>query len=172
MSCALTTGFSLDCKDAIGGIKSVRFATLSDWESLDPAYATGAVTFGSASQVFYKYELDKEESFFNDDPTAGSNKGTLYYVPQIQFILSKIDVAKRNEMQLLAKNRVVAIVETREATPQYWAIGVTNGLDLATGVVGSGTAAADLNGYTMTFNGMETDPAVNVSSGDLASITN
>lgn len=172
MSCPLTQGFTLDCKDAIGGIKSVRFASLSDWESLDPAYATGAVTFASASQVFYKYELDKEESSFNDDPTAGSNKGTLYYVPAITFILSKLDVAKRNEMKLLAKNRVVAIVETREATPSYWAIGVTNGLDLTTGVGGSGTAAADLNGYTMTFSGLEPDPMVNVSSGDLASITN
>lgn len=172
MACALTQGFTLDCKDAIGGIKSVRFATLASWESLDPAYSTGAVTFGSPSQVFYKYELDKEESSFNDDPTPGSNKGTLYYVPQITFILSKLDVAKRNEMQLLAKNRVVAIVETREATPKYWAIGVTNGLDLSAGTGASGTAAADLNGYTMTFTGMEPDPMVNVASSDLANITN
>ena len=63
MSCPLTQGFSLDCKDAIGGIKSVRFASLSDWETLDASVdASGVVTFGSASQVFYKYELDKEES--------------------------------------------------------------------------------------------------------------
>lgn len=172
MACALTQGFTLDCKEAIGGIKSVRFASLSDWESLDPAYSTGAVTFGSASQVFYKYQLDKEESSFSDDPTAGANKGTLYYVPQVTFILSKLDVAKRKEMQLLAKNRVVAIIETREATPTYWAIGVTNGLDFSQGTGASGVAAGDLNGYTMTFTGMEPDPMVNVSSGDLASITN
>jgi len=172
MACVLTQGFSLDCKEAIGGIKSVRFATLAQWDTLTPAYSTGAVTFGTASTVFYKYELDKEESSFNDDPTPGSNKGTLYYVPAIMFILSKLDVAKRNEMQLLAKNRVVAIVETREATPQYWAIGVTNGLDLSAATAGSGVAAADLNGYTMTFTGLEPNPHVNVSSGDLASITN
>ncbi len=171
MACALTQGFTLDCKDAIGGIKSVRFASLSDWESLSVAYITGSVTFLAASQVFYRYELDKEESSFNDDPTAGSNKGTLYYVPQITFILSKLDVAKRNEIKLLCRNRVVAIIETREATPTYWAIGVTNGLDFSTGTAGSGTAAADLNGYTMTFTGMEPEPMVEVSSGDLVSIT-
>ena len=172
MSCALSQGFVLDCKDSIGGLKSVRFCTLSDFESLNPAYSTGAVTFASPSAVFYKYELDKEESSFNDDPTAGSNKGTIYYVPAVTFILSKLDVAKRNEMRLLAKNRVVAIIETREATPTYWAIGVTNGLDLGTGVGGSGVAAADLNGYTMTFSGLEPNPMVNVSSTDIASITN
>ncbi len=172
MACALTTGFTLDCKDAIGGIKSVRFASLADWESLVPAYATGGVTIGTPATVFYKYELDKEESSFNDDPTPGSNKGTLYYVPAITFILSKMDVTKRREIQLLAKNRVVAIVETREATPVYWAIGVTSGLDLTAGVVGSGTAAADLNGYTMTFTGMEADPGFFIASAALAGITN
>ena len=172
MACALTQGFTLDCKDAIGGIKSVRFASLADWESLSVAYITGSVTFLAPSPVFYKYELDKEESSFNDDPTAGSNKGTFYYVPQITFILSKLDVAKRNEIQLLCRNRVVAIVETREATPQYWAIGVTNGLDFASGTGGSGTAAADLNGYTLTFTGIEPSPMVAVSSTDLTNITN
>jgi len=171
MACALTTGFSLDCKDAIGGIKSVRFAPLADYLALTPSYSTGAVTFGAAANAFYKYELDKEESSFNDDPTPGSNKGTLYYVPAVTFILSKLDVTKRNEMQLLAKNRVVAIIETREVTPSYWLIGATNGLDFSAGVVGSGVAAADLNGYTMTFTGLEPAPRVAVSAGDLAGIT-
>lgn len=172
MPCALTQSFPLGCKEVLGGIKSIRFSTLDDWETLVPAYSTGAVTIGTPSAVFYKYELDKEESSFNDDPTPGSNRGTLYYTPAVTFILSQLDVAKRNEMQLLAKNRVVAIIETRESTPKYWAIGVTNGLDLSAGVGGSGVAAADLNGYTMTFTGMEPDPMVSVSAGDLAGITN
>jgi len=172
MSCALTQSFSLGCKEVLGGIKSVRFTSLDEWESLVPAYSTGAVTIGTPSTVFYKYELDKEESSFNDDPTPGSNRGTLYYVPAVTFILSKLDVAKRNEMQLLAKNRVVAIIETRESTPQYWVIGQTNGLDLSAGVGGSGVAAADLNGYTMTYTGMEADPMVNIASAALAGITN
>lgn len=179
MSCALTQGFTLDCKEAIGGIKSVRFATLSDYVSLDITATTGEVkSAGSASTVFYKYELDKEESSMSDDPTAGSNKGTLYYVPTLTFILSKLDTAKRNEMQLLAKNRVVAIVETMEATPSYWVMGATHGLDFASGTGASGTAAADLNGYTMTFTGLEPEPMlkINPSSGTvadfLASITN
>ena len=172
MACALTTGFSLGCKEVLGGIKSIRFATLDNWETLVPAYATGAVTIGTPSAVFYKYELDKEESSFNDDPTPGSNRGTLYYTPAVTFILSQLDVAKRNEMQLLAKNRVVAIIETRESTPSYWVIGETNGLNLSAGVAGSGVAAADLNGYTMTFTGMEPDPCFSIASGALAGITN
>jgi len=103
MACALTQGFTLDCKEAIGGIKSVRFATLSDYLGLDPSYTTGTVSFASASQVFYKYELDKEESSFNDNPTAGSNRGTLYYMPDITFILSKLDVQSVKKCSYLQK---------------------------------------------------------------------
>ena len=172
MSCALTQGFTLDCKKAVGGIKSVRFASLADYQGLAAVVSTGQIqSFGSATAVFRKYELDKEESSFSDDPTPGSNKGTLYYVPTLTFILSRLDTAKRNEMQLLAKNRVVAILETNESTPSYWVIGYNNGLDFASGTGASGTAWADLNGYTMTFSGMEPDPMLALPVALLASVT-
>jgi hypothetical protein len=74
-------------------------------------------------------------------------------------------------MQLLAKNRVVAILETNESTPSYWVIGYNNGLDFASGTGASGTAWADLNGYTMTFSGMEPNPMLALPANLLASIT-
>jgi hypothetical protein len=74
-------------------------------------------------------------------------------------------------MQLLAKNRVVAIIETNEATPAYWVAGYANGLDFATGTGATGTAFADLNGYTMSFNGLEPNPMLAVPTALLASIT-
>lgn len=172
MACALTQGFTLGCKEDIGGIKSVRFAALADYEAMNATVTTGAiVSFSAASQSFRKYELTKEESMFSDDPTAGNRNGSLHYAPTLTFILRKLDVAKRNEMQLLAKNRVVAIIETNEATPQYWVAGYTNGLDFASGTGATGTAFADLNGYTMTFNGLEPNPMISIPSALLASIT-
>lgn len=172
MACALTQGFTLGCKEDIGGIKSIRFASHSDYVALGAVLATGTIaSFSSATAVFRKYELTKEESMFNDDPTAGNRNGSLHYVPSLTFVLRKLDVAKRNEMLLLAKNRLVAIIETNEETPQYWVIGTSNGLDFASGTGASGTAFADLNGYTMTFNGLEPAPMLSIASGLLASIT-
>jgi hypothetical protein len=172
MACALTQGFTLGCKEDIGGIKSVRFAAYADYIAMNASVTTGAiVSFSAATASFRKYELTKEESMFSDDPTAGNRNGSLHYVPSLTFVLRKLDVAKRNEMQLLAKNRVVAIIETNEATPQYWVAGYANGLDFASGTGATGTAFADLNGYTMTFNGLEPNPMLSIPSSLLASIT-
>ena len=172
MSCVLTQGFTLGCKEDIGGIKSVRFARYSDYVALGAVATTGQIaSFATPTAVFRKYELTKEESMFSDDPTAGNRNGSLHYVPSLTFVLRKLDVAKRNEMQLLAKNRVVAIIETNEATPAYWVAGYANGLDFATGTGATGTAFADLNGYTMSFNGLEPNPMLAVPVALLASIT-
>jgi len=172
MACALTQGFTLGCKEDIGGIKSVRFAAYANYIAMNASVTTGAiVSFSAATASFRKYELTKEESMFSDDPTAGNRNGSLHYVPSLTFILRKLDVAKRNEMQLLAKNRVVAIIETNEATPAYWVAGYANGLDFASGTGSTGTAFADLNGYTMTFNGLEPNPMLSIPSNLLASIT-
>ena len=42
--CALTTGFDLDCRDAVGGVKSVRLAGLQEYEALSATIVDGAVT--------------------------------------------------------------------------------------------------------------------------------
>jgi hypothetical protein len=184
MACALTTGFTLDCKDAIGGIKSIRFATKADYDALTATVASGEVTaIGSVSAVFYKYELRRETSSFNDDPQADQATGSLHYKPSISMVMNKLDTAKRKEVQLLAKNRLVAIVETQipddsNGDGDFWVLGHANGLDMTPSIGGSGTAPGDRNGYELSFEGMEPDPVmrINPASGTvdtlLGTITN
>ena len=173
MPCALTTGFVLDCKDAIGGVKSVRFATLANFTALNPTVASGEITaIGAASTVFYKYDQLKETSSFTDNIVSTINTGGLHYSPSLTVVLPKMTTSKRNEIKLLAQNRLVAIVETMDATPLYWTLGAYNGLELSEGSGTSGVAAADLNGYTLTFMGLETEPIMKISSALIASITN
>jgi hypothetical protein len=171
MSCPLTTGFILDCKDAIGGVKSVRFTSLTNYTALTATVSSGEVTaFGAASTVFYKYDQLKETSVLTDDIVSTVNTGGLHYSPKLTIVLPKLKTAKRNEIKLLAQNRVVAIVETMDAAPTYWVVGAYNGLELSEGSATTGTAAADLNGYTLTFMGLETEQvmALNPSSGTVA----
>lgn len=184
MACTLTQGFALSCKDSIAGIKSIRFATHSDWVALSATIASGEVTaIGSASTVFYKYEVRRETSSFNDDPQADQAVGGLFYKPMINMVMNKLNTAKRNEVQLLAKNRLVAIVETAQPNDSngdgdFWVLGNENGLDMVSSTGTSGVAAGDRNGYELAFEGMEPDPVmrINPSSGTvdtlLGTITN
>jgi hypothetical protein len=172
MSCALTQGFNLDCKDSLGGIKSVRFATIADWNAQTPVYgASGVVTVTVAGAVFYKYEQLKETSSLTETINSSVQNGTVYYTPEVLVVLPKLEAVKRNEIKLLAQNRLVAIVETNDEVPAYWVVGCTTGLEVTAGTSASGTAYADLQGYSITFSGMEAAPMFSISAADVASLT-
>ena len=169
MPCALTQGFILDCKESVGGIKSVRFVEFDNVASI--AYAAGVATLTMvASKKFWKYAQVRETSSFTETITANVQNGTIFYSQELSVILNKLAAATRNEILLLAKNRLMAIVEDMNGS--YWLLGAKNGLDITGGNSATGTASGDRNGYTLTFTAMEADPMWSVSSAAINAITN
>lgn len=167
MPCALTTGFTLDCKDAIGGVKSVRLTTLAEYEALAAVVANGKVSsWGTPSTVFFKYDQLKETSSMTETINASAQNGTVYYTPEVTIVMSKLESDKRNEIKLLAQNRLVAIVETNDETPKFFVIGVTTGLEVSAGTSATGTAYADLSGYNLTLSGLEAAPMLQLDPAD------
>ena len=169
MACALTQGFVLDCKESVGGIKSVRFVEFDNVASI--TYAAGVATLTMvASKKFWKYAQVRETSSFTETITANVQNGTIFYSQELTVILNKLAAATRNEILLLAKNRLMAIVEDMNGS--FWLLGAKNGLDITGGNSATGTASGDRNGYTLTFQAMEADPMWSVSSGAISAITN
>lgn len=169
MACALTQGFVLDCKESVGGIKSVRFVEFDNVSSI--TYAAGVATLTMvASKKFWKYAQVRETSSFTETITANVQNGTIFYSQELTVILNKLAAATRNEILLLAKNRLMAIVEDMNGS--FWLLGAKNGLDITGGNSATGTASGDRNGYTLTFQAMEADPMWSVSSGAISAITN
>ena len=68
----------------------------------------------------------------------------------------------RNEILLLAKNRLVAVAKDNNGT--FWYLGLTRGIDITAGSAQSGAAEGDRSGYTMTFTGKEAALAPSVNS--------
>lgn len=171
MSCALTTSVPLECRDAVGGIKSVRFATLASWQGLAATVASGEVTgFGSASGVFYTYEALKESSNFSDNIAGAMSAGTLFYTPTLELVIPKLRASVAREVLLLGKNRLVAIVESN-MSGEFYVLGDKNGIELVSGTGASGTAFGDLNGYTIQFEGREPEPYLHISQSLVNSVT-
>jgi hypothetical protein len=79
------------------------------------------------------------------------------------------DVNKRNEIKVLAQQRLVAIVEGNDGS--YWLVGYENGLELNAGTSATGTAFGDLSGYSLTLSGMEKEPMVSMIPADVANVT-
>jgi len=59
MACALTQGYTLDCKDSLGGIKAVWFISSANVSSVTEASGVVSAITKASGKVFYKYELVK-----------------------------------------------------------------------------------------------------------------
>lgn len=169
MACALTQGYTLDCKDSIGGIKAVWFIATGDVSSV--AEASGVVTAitKASGKVFYKYQLVKNSSSLTENVNANVQNGTVFYAQELSIILNKLQANTRNEILLLAKNNLLAVVE--DANGKYWLLGKQNGIDLTGGNGATGTAQGDRSGYTLTFSGSEKELAPEVTSSLIAGLT-
>lgn len=162
MACALTQGYTLDCKDSIGGLTAVYFAP---WEDLGTVtQASGVVTTLTmdTGKKFYKYELVKESSNFAEAVNTNVQNGTVFYTQTLEVILNKLQVNTRNEILLLAKNRLAVIATDNNG--DNWFLGVGYGLDLTGGGSATGTAFGDRSGYTLTFTGNEKELAPKVTA--------
>jgi hypothetical protein len=157
MACALTQGYTLDCKDNIGGLKDVYFAAIDDLNVVTQAAGVVTAVTMDTGKYFYKYDLVKESSNFAEAINTNVQNGTVFYAITLEVILNKLQVNTRNEILLLAKNRLVAIVTDNNGTK--WVLGLDNGLDITGGGSASGTAFGDRNGYTLTFTGNEKELA-------------
>lgn len=169
MSCALTQGYTLDCKDSIGGIKAVWFIAAGDVTAVSEASGVVTGITKASGKVFYKYQLVKNSSSLTENVNANIQNGTVFYAQELAIVLNKMQANTRNEILLLAKNNLMAVVQ--DANDKYWLLGKTNGLDLTAGSSATGTAQGDRNGYTLTFSGGEKELSPEVNSSVVSGLT-
>lgn len=169
MACALTQGYTLDCRDSLGGITEVYFMAFQDVASTTEASGVITALTKDTGKRFYKYELTKGTSVLTENINSNVQNGTLFYTPELTIILNKLQANTRNEILLLAKNLLVAVAKDNNG--KYWYLGKTRGIDLTAGSGTSGTADADRSGYTLTFTGSEPELAPEVNSSVAAALT-
>lgn len=177
MSCDITSGFSLGCRDNSGGIKNLYILSGSISSITDAS--EGLIQEISGSGEFFKFELFRQTSDFSEAISSTPENGTVFYEQSVNATFFKLQSATRNQVRVLAKNPdLKIIVETNngsvDGVGRYWLLGEENGVQLLSGTGQTGTAFGDLNGYTLTFTGQEPEPASEVSgslTGAVAGIT-
>jgi hypothetical protein len=122
----------------------------------------------AAGKVFYKYELVKNTGALTETITASVENGTVFYAQELSIVLNKLQANTRNEILLLAKNTLMAVVQ--DANDKYWLLGRYSGLDVTGGTSATGTAQGDRNGYSLTFTGGEKELSPEVNSGIIAGL--
>jgi len=169
MACALTQGYTLDCKDSLGGIKAIWLINHANVTAITEASGIVSAITKAAGKVFYKYELVKNTGSLTETITASVENGTVFYAQELSVVLNKLQANTRNEILLLAQATLMVVVQ--DANDKYWLIGRVAGMDLTGGTSATGTAQGDRSGYTLTFTGGEKELAPNVNSNIIAGLT-
>ena len=166
MACNLTQGFTLDCKDSVGGIKSIH---VIDWAASGFTVAGGEVTASTvASGDVYTYELPKGVGSMTTTTNVSTENGTVFNQTDVVARLRKLSTSKRNELKLLAQNRVFCIV--KDNNDNYWLAGYEYGCDITSMTAESGTAMGDVQGYNFTLSAIETEAPYLVQSAVVTSL--
>lgn len=175
MSCALTQGYTYTaCKGGAGGISEVLITEIANITAT--ALTTGVfttITMASTKQ-FRRYILAKQMGSADDVMTYTDESGVISYEHQVDFSIKGLTNALKAEIKLIAQNTLVIIVKDRSGN--YWAYGMgavladSKGMDFVTAGSPLGKALTDFNGFNLSFRGMETDYAHQVSSGIITAL--
>jgi hypothetical protein len=161
MSCNITAGFSLDCRDSQGGIEYIYIANY-ETPGFTASGGTVSAINGLTASSFYKFEVPKQTSSFTETITVSEENGTVFYDQQVAVVFTKLTAEKRNQIALLAKNRKLAVI-VKDGNGSFWAVGLGRGAHMLSGTAQTGTAYGDLNGYNITLQGLEKEPAYAVN---------
>ena len=154
MSCNLTSGRAIPCKDVVGGIQKVFFV---DFGGL------GAVTLTldeitDAAGTFSAYEYDvKGGSSLEQAINSSRETGTTFFEQVLTLNLTKLSKEDNVQLKLLAYGRPHVAVE--DYNGNVFMMGTVHGADVNGGTISSGAAMGDLSGYTLTLNAQETQAA-------------
>ena len=170
MSCDISSGFALGCRDNTGGIKNLYILS----GSITSTNGTeGLITSMTGSGVFYKFELFRQTSNYSEAINSTPENGTVFYEQSVTAVFFKLQSATRNKVKVLAQNPDLKIVvETNngasDGVGQFFLVGKDTGAQLVTGTGATGTAFGDLNGYTLTFTSQEPEPASEIDGFGIA----
>ena len=162
MSCSITSGITLGCKDSQGGIEYLYIADLPTYDTITTD-VDGKITSLDAGGTpvaitFYKYDVPKQSSSFTETITADNAAGTVFYTQDALMVFNKMESVKRDQIKLLAQNPKLLVV-VKDGNGKFWSVGVTRGAELSAGSVSTGTAYGDRNGGEITLQGLEPDPS-------------
>lgn len=162
MSCALTQGYALDCRDSLGGTDEAYFAEFDNITTMTETAGVITAITKATGKRFWKYKFPKETAHYKETFSGNEQNGTAFWNQEFSAVLNKMQTATRNELILLGKNRLFIVV--KDANGKFWLMGRTGAALMNGGENGTGSGRADRNGYNPSFTAMEKDPAIEIEA--------
>lgn len=161
MSCAITKGRGIGCKNAFSGIKNIY---ILDFSSVVAALtdSSGTITLPTDNTAeFFKFEVKGALSSLETVVNSSRDNGTTFYESTLNVTFQNLDVATQEELKLLNRGRAHYVVELYPdgaGNTKRLLMGRDNGVEITGGTIVTGAAPADLQGFTLTAVATEVDP--------------
>jgi hypothetical protein len=162
MSCLLTAGRTIPCKDVVGGIKAVYFVNFGDLGTITES--ADEVTNMTGTFSAYKYDL-KGNSSFEQSFNSSRENGTTFFEQTLNLQFSKLTKEDNKELKLMAYGRPQVVV--LDYNDNAFLMGAEHGSEVTGGTIVTGAAMGDLSGYTLTLTAQELKPANFIAGVDL-----
>jgi hypothetical protein len=162
MSCLLTAGRTIPCKDVVGGIKAVYFVNFGDLGTITES--ADEVTNMTGTFSAYKYDL-KGNSSFEQSFNSSRENGTTFFGQTLNLQFSKLTKEDNKELKLMAYGRPQVVV--LDYNDNAFLMGAEHGSEVTGGTIVTGAAMGDLSGYTLTLTAQELKPANFIAGVDL-----
>lgn len=163
MSCFISSGHTLDCRNAsTGGVKAL-WVLGGAGNSITgiTSTQTGGITQIAGTGTFYKYELVKQSSNFTEELQVNEQAQNIVFAPSLVVTLPKLTQILRTKwFDLIKPNDLKIIIE--DNNERYWLIGQANGVSISAGSMLIGQNYNDVNGVTFTFTGGEPNPSMEI----------
>lgn len=150
MACSSTlTGIALDCAN-VGGITEVYICKTTDIQTITvTSNVITAITLASMGEDFKTYRFRKGTSNYSAEASKDEAAGTSFVTANVNMKFSKMDVAKRNEMQALLTDNLYVIVKDNNGI--YWFIGYNSYVSASSAAGNTGVNRGDANEYSITL---------------------
>jgi len=168
MPCALTQGYTLDCRDSAGGVSTVYVMAFDDASAITAAAGIVTAITKVATKKFFRYRLIAHTADGSQSMKMSRENGTIEVEQSVKFPINKMTVAVRNELMLLAANRLLFVIVDENGLG--WLFGKDFGLMGETFDAKTGVQLADRNGFELTFTGKEKALAMNVDAATLLTL--
>jgi hypothetical protein len=165
MSCTVITSFALGCRDNSGGVQEVYIGKFEK----NQTYVLGTssntdqiISFGGTTASFFYFEQSNETAEFTDVFAGNIENHTTMYTETLTITLPKMTAALNSTIKILGQGKWRAIILDKNG--RFFYLGNKGGLTVTAGNGGAGKTMDSLNGFTLTFEGKEQDPAIEVTT--------
>ncbi len=147
MSCDITLGRKLACRESVGGIDYVYFLNSDATFTL----TSGVVTAFASGTKFYRYKLVGDNGL-EEPGTVDQATGTSFHDQTLSLFLQQTSSSLQSELALMEQSLMKVIVKNNNGN--YKLIGGDNGCVISVTPT-TGTDFSGMNGYNVSVVGKE-----------------